>query len=84
MDGELTEDLVRTILQDYDGPLSDLIRTDESDWLEGRLDPDAIDVSTLTQFILSHPVVLQRPIVLVDGRIVVARPPEVLWSILTR
>ena len=83
MDGDLSEDLVDTIFADYEGPRSDLIRQHEEEWSSSGLDVESVDLSELRRFVMKHPIVLQRPIVVVEGRVVIARPPEVLWMILT-
>ena len=83
MDGGLTEDLVDTIFADYEGPRSDLIRQHEKEWASSGLDMNTVELPRLKRFVMKHPIVLQRPIVVVDGRVVIARPPEVLWEILT-
>ena len=83
MDGDLSKELVDTIFADYEGARSDLIRQKEEEWTSSGLDINAVDLTELKRFVMKHPIVLQRPIVVVDGRVVIARPPEVLWEILT-
>jgi len=83
MDGDLSEELVDTIFADYEGARSDLIRQKEEEWTSSGLDINAVELPKLKRFVMKHPIVLQRPIVVVDRRVVIARPPEVLWEILT-
>lgn len=83
MDGDLSEDLVDTIFADYEGPRSDLIRQHEEEWSSSSFDIDTVALPELRRFVMKHPIVLQRPIVIVEGRVIIARPPEVLWEILT-
>ena len=83
MDGDLSMGLVDTIFADYEGPRSDLIRQHEQEWTRSGLDVESVDLSELKHFVMAHPIVLQRPIVVVDGRAIIARPPEVLWEVLS-
>ncbi len=84
MDGGLSEKLVDAILADYEGPCSDLIRQHEEEWTSSGLDVNAIELPKLKRFVMKHPIVLQRPIVVVEGRVIIARPPDVLMNILTQ
>ena len=84
MDGGLSEELVDTIFADYEGAHSDLVRQHEPAWTRSGLDLQSVDLSELKRFVLAHPIVLQRPIVVVEGRVIIARPPEVLMNILTQ
>ncbi len=56
---------------------------DEDEWIQGGLNVEEVDIFDLKRFVMAHPVVLQRPIVIVDGRVIIARPPNVLMDILT-
>ncbi len=78
--GELTDELLGDVLDTYDGTRTDLIRTHEAEWIRGGLNIETVDLVDLKRFVMAHPIVLQRPIVVVGGRAVIARPPEVLWD----
>ena len=82
MDGGLSEELVDTIFADYEGPRSDLIRSHEKEWTSSGLDINTVELPKLKRFVMKHPIVLQRPIVVVEGSVIIARPREVLWEIL--
>lgn len=82
MDGELSEKLVDTIFDDYEGPRSDLVRQHEKEWTSSGLDINTVELPKLKRFVMKHPIVLQRPIVVVEGSVIIARPREVLWEIL--
>jgi len=84
LEGELTADLVHSIFDGYQGPVRDLIRSKEPEWVVGGLDPRGTAREELEAFVLEHPVVLQRPLVLVNGRVEVARSPEAVQEILSR
>jgi arsenate reductase (glutaredoxin) len=57
-------------------PLREMIRTGETEYKELALDAADITDDQLYETIASHPILLQRPIVVRDGRAVIARPPE--------
>jgi len=84
MDGDLSEDLVDTIFAEYEGSRSDLIRQHEEEWVRGGLAVKGTELSDIKRFVMTHPIVLQRPIVVVEGRVIIARPPDVLMDILTQ
>ena len=59
-------------------PLAELLRRGEADFKEASDLPDLADDAALAEWLESHPVVLERPIVVdVDGgEAVIGRPPE--------
>lgn len=57
-----------------------MIRTGEAVYVELGL--DGADRDSLLDAIVAHPVLLERPIVIVGDRAVVARPPEKLLDLL--
>lgn len=57
-------------------PVRDMIRNSEKEFDELRLADPALTDSQLYEAIAQHPVLLQRPIVVRDGRAVIGRPPE--------
>ena len=60
----------------------DLIRTNEDEWKELGLEIDECTQEQLIEAILLSPSILQRPIVITNGKVVVARPPERVHDIL--
>ena len=58
------------------GPLRDMMRTNEAEYTDLGLDADGVTDDQLYEAIASHPILLQRPIVVRDGRAVIGRPPE--------
>lgn len=83
MEGELSTDTLDEIFDLYDGHYSDLVRCGEKTWIDSGKDIDSINLTDLKQFILENPIVLQRPIVIQDGKVIIARSPEKLEAILT-
>ena len=66
-------------------PLADLLRRGESTFKEASDLPDLEDEAALAAWLESHPVVLERPIVVATdtGRAVVGRPPENVMELLS-
>lgn len=59
----------------------DLVRTNEEEYSAQRL--DQADEHALLQALAATPKLLQRPIVVMDGKAIIARPPEVLDTFLS-
>ena len=59
----------------------DLMRRHEAAYTDLALD-DVHDDETLIRAMVSHPVLIERPVVVVDGRAVIGRPPERVLEIL--
>ena len=60
----------------------DLIRTNEDEWKQLALDIDSCSNEELINAITNHPKIMQRPIVLANGKAIIARPPEKAMEIL--
>ncbi|WP_027796814.1 arsenate reductase (glutaredoxin) [Paraburkholderia acidipaludis] len=58
------------------GPLREMIRDGEAVYTELGLDNENLTDDQLYEAIASHPILLQRPIVVRNGRAVIGRPPE--------
>jgi arsenate reductase (glutaredoxin) len=56
--------------------LREMIRTGETEYKELDLDAATVTDDQLYEAIARHPILLQRPIVVRNGRAVIARPPE--------
>lgn len=63
-------------------PCKDLIRTGEAEWSQTGLDIETASDDELIKAIIQTPVLLQRPIVIANGKAVIARPPEKVLEIL--
>lgn len=63
-------------------PAKDLIRTGEDEWKNTGLDIETASDDDLINAIIQHPILLQRPIVIANGKAVIARPPERVLEIL--
>ncbi|MDT8437531.1 MAG: arsenate reductase (glutaredoxin) [Wenzhouxiangellaceae bacterium] len=61
----------------------DLLRSGEPAWLELGLDAENTDEETVFAQLAAHPILIQRPIVVVGERARIGRPPEAVLEILT-
>ena len=69
------------LLKNLGVPAHDLLRTKEDEYDELGLSPDTPAEDILTA-IASHPILLERPIVVKGRRAVIARPPELVEELL--
>lgn len=60
----------------------ELIRRGEKLFDELHVNPDKLDTDELLDFMVKHPVVIQRPIVVRGTKAVLGRPPENVLSLL--
>jgi arsenate reductase (glutaredoxin) len=72
----LTVDQLKALHAMLGGPLLDMVRTGESEYSELGLDAPGITDDQVYEAIASHPILLQRPIVVRNGRAVIGRPTE--------
>jgi len=59
-----------------------LMRRGEAVYAEAGLANPELDRSTLIAAMVAHPILIERPIVLANGRAAIGRPPENILSIL--
>ncbi len=59
-----------------------LLRTGEEEYQSLHLDDPALDEQALIAAMTAHPRLIERPIVVVNGRAVIGRPPEIVRDIL--
>lgn len=60
----------------------ELMRKGEAPYRELGLDDPSLDRATLIRAMVEHPILIERPIVIVTGRAVVGRPPERVLDVL--
>ena len=60
----------------------DLMRKKEAIYAECKLDNPALSNDDLIGFMVKHPVLIERPIVLANGKAAIGRPPEQVLDIL--
>ena len=59
-----------------------MIRTGQDEWTQTGLDIETASDDDLINAIIQYPILLQRPIVLANGKAVIARPAEKVLEIL--
>jgi arsenate reductase len=59
-----------------------LMRTKEADYRDNGLDDPALSRDALIAAMVAHPKLIERPIVIRDGRAAIGRPPERVLDIL--
>ena len=60
----------------------DLMRKGEPAYTEAGLDDDSLSDEQLIDAMLAHPILIERPIVLANGKARIGRPPESVLEIL--
>lgn len=60
----------------------DLMRRNEPEYKENNLDDQSLDRDALIDAMLRHPRLIERPIVVTDGKAAIGRPPEKVLEIL--
>ena len=59
-----------------------LMRTQEKPYQENKLDDPGLSREQLIKAMIDHPILIERPIVIHDGKAVIGRPPEKVLDIL--
>lgn len=70
------------ILQKLDVEPRELMRKKEAEYKANGLDNASLDRQTLIQAMADHPILIERPIVIANGKAAVGRPPENVLAIL--
>ena len=60
----------------------ELMRTHEKSYKENHLDDPALSRDELIKAMIDHPILIQRPILIHNGKAVIGRPPEKVLDIL--
>ena len=60
----------------------ELMRRDEAEYTELKLDDSSLTRDQLIAAMVAHPILIQRPIVIANGRAAIGRPPEAVLAIL--
>ncbi len=70
------------ILQKLGMEPRDLMRKNEAEYKVNNLDNPALDRLVLINGMVANPILIERPIVVANGKAVIGRPPENVLSIL--
>lgn len=73
---------LRGLLRKLDLPAHELLRAGEADYARLGLDDPALDDEALIEAMSAHPILIERPILVVGERAVIARPPERVYELL--
>jgi arsenate reductase (glutaredoxin) len=60
----------------------DLMRKQETEYKANGLDNSALDRQSLINGMVNHPILIERPIVVTNGKAAIGRPPENVSNIL--
>ncbi|MFI3187197.1 MAG: arsenate reductase (glutaredoxin) [Methylococcaceae bacterium] len=60
----------------------ELMRNKEADYKTCGLDNAALNRQALIQAMVTHPILIERPIVIANGKAAIGRPPEAVLDIL--
>jgi arsenate reductase (glutaredoxin) len=77
-----TADTLKAILEQLGFAPRDLMRKKEDIYTELKLDDPSLSEDALIDAMIKHPILIERPIVLVNGKAALGRPPEQVLDIL--
>jgi arsenate reductase len=77
-----TAEALKTILGQLGLAPRDLMRKKEAVYAENELDDPSLSDDDLIGFMIQHPILIERPIVLANGKAALGRPPEQVLEIL--
>ena len=77
-----TAETLKAILAQLGLAPRDLMRKKEAIYAERGLDDPSLSDDALIDFMIKHPILIERPIVLANGKAVLGRPPEQVLDIL--
>ena len=77
-----TAEKIKEILKKLGFTPRDLMRKKEDAYTEHDLDNPSLARDALIEFMITHPVLIERPIVLANEKAAIGRPPEQVLEIL--
>ena len=77
-----TAEALKAILAQLGMAPRDLMRKKEDVYAELKLDNPSLSDDDLIGFMIAHPILIERPIVLAKGKAALGRPPEQVLDIL--
>lgn len=77
----LEREVVEFVFNHYAGNWHDLVRTKEKVFKSLNVKLKAMSKEEAVDLIVAHPILIQRPIVLKDGKVIIARDDDALASI---
>lgn len=82
LDNPPDEATLRGLIAKLDAPITDFVRTNESEFKELGLSKNDLDADTAVQAVLKYPKLLQRPILETNDKAIIGRPPEQIRGLL--
>ncbi|MCX7514175.1 arsenate reductase (glutaredoxin) [Frateuria sp. STR12] len=73
---------LKTLLRQLGMEPRQLLRTGEPEYKELALADPAMNDEAILQAMVSHPKLIERPIVVANGKAVIGRPPEAVLAVL--
>ena len=77
-----TPDELAALLRQLGMTARQLLRTGEAEYATLHLDDPALDERALIAAMVAHPKLIERPIVVANGKAAIGRPPEAVLGIL--
>jgi len=77
-----TAEQIKEILKKLGYAPRDLMRKKEAPYTEHSLDNPSLSGDDLIEFMIKHPVLIERPIVLTNEKAAIGRPPEKVLEII--
>lgn len=77
-----TGDELKQLLQKLGMGIRDILRKSEDEYDELGLDDESLSDEIIFEFVIEHPKLLQRPIVVKGDRAIIGRPPENVLSLI--
>ncbi len=77
-----TAEKIKEILRKLGYAPRDLMRKKEDAYIEHNLDNQTLSDDYLIDFMIKHPILIERPIVLANEKAAIGRPPEKVLEIL--
>ena len=77
-----TAEEIKEILRKLGYAPRDLMRKKEDAYIEYNLDNPSLSDDDLIEFMVKHPILIERPIVLANEKAAIGRPPEQVLEIL--
>ncbi len=77
-----TADEIERILELLNLEPRDVMRSSEKEYRALNLDDPALSRGALIEAMIAHPILIQRPIVVSDGKAAIGRPPQAVLDVL--
>lgn len=82
LDTPLTAEEIQGLLSKLNLNLRQILRESESEFEQYELDDESLSDEIILDIVVKHPILIQRPIFLYDGKAIIGRPPETVLSLL--